>query len=117
MIMKQDGEIVILADGVTPNYDKYNINFTNYGSRTDSLDRVIVDDAVNIPQDYTNLSRSPILEGMDNDVELFGTGTPWKTIKALLEQNDWLNNRTNKYTGVLIRVPRKKRSWLIGQMI
>ena len=96
-----------LADAVTPNYDKYNINFTNYGSRTDSLDRVIVDDAVNIPQDYTNLSRSPILEGMDNDVELLGTGTPWKNIKALLEQGDWLNKETNKYTGILIRVGKK----------
>jgi hypothetical protein len=97
-----------LADAVTPNYDKYNINFTNYGSRSDSLDRVIVDDAVNIPQDFQLLSRNPLIEGMDDFVEIMGTGTPWKTLEKLLDQSGWLNKTTGKYTGILIEVPKEK---------
>ena len=97
-----------LADAVTPNYDKYNINFTNYGSRSDSLDRVVIDDAVNIPQDFQLLSRNPLIEGMDDFVEIMGTGTPWKTLEKLLDQSGWLNKTTGKYTGILIEVPKEK---------
>jgi hypothetical protein len=43
---------------------------------------VVIDDAVNIPQDYNLLTRNPLIEGMDNDVEIIGTGTKWKTLKA-----------------------------------
>ena len=100
-----------LADGVTPNYDKYNVNFTNYGSRSDSLDRVVVDDAVNIPQDFSSLTRNPLIEGMDDFVEIMGTGTKWNTLEKLLDNAGWLNKTTGKYTGILIEVPKPLPSW------
>ena len=97
-----------LADGVSPNYDKYNINFTNYGSKVTSLDRVVIDDAVNIPQDYNLLTSNPLIEGMDDFVEFRGTGTKWNTVEKLLEQSEWLDKTTGKYTGHLIEVPKDK---------
>ena len=100
-----------LADGVSPNYDKYNINFTNYGSKVTSLDRVVIDDAVNIPQDYNLLTRNPLIEGMDDFVEFIGTGTKWNTVEKLLDNAGWLNKTTGKYTGILIEVPKPMPSW------
>jgi hypothetical protein len=86
-----------LADGVTPNYDRYKVRHINYevpgidGNKP--IDRVI-------PQDWQSINRNPLIEAMDQDAEMVGTGTKWKTINALLEP--WKDMETGKFTGHVI---------------
>jgi hypothetical protein len=48
------------------------------------------------------LSRNPLIEAMDDDAEIIGTGTKWKTIDALLEP--WKDMQTGKFTGHVIEL-------------
>ena len=90
-----------LADAVSPNYDKYNIRYINYevpGIDGKTIDRVI-------PTDWQSTVRNPLIDAMDNDAEMLGTGTKWKTINALLEP--WKDMETGKFTGHVIELDQQ----------
>jgi hypothetical protein len=86
-----------LADGVTPNYDRYRIEYKDY-SRGSGVEAIMPD----IKSDWSSTVRNPLIEAMDSDVEIIGTGTKWNTINALLEP--WKDMQTGKFTGHVIEL-------------
>ena len=86
-----------LADGVTPNYDRYRIEYKDY-SRGSGVEAIMPD----IKSDWSSTVRNPLIEAMDSDAEIIGTGTKWNTIDALLEP--WKDMQTGKFTGHVIEL-------------
>ena len=86
-----------LADGVTPNYDRYRIEYKDY-SRGSGVEAIMPD----IKSDWSSTVRNPLIEAMDSDAEIIGTGTKWNTINALLEP--WKDMQTGKFTGHVIEL-------------
>ena len=104
-----------LADGVTPNYDVYKFKTTTYkgakevntlGEETqasaranDSKEGFYVKD---FQGDFQSMNRNPLFQAMDADAEIFGTGTKFRVLKAILVP--WMDDATGKYTGYLIDI-------------
>ena len=89
-----------LADGVTPNYDRYRIEYKDY-SRGSGVEAIMPD----IKSDWSSTARNPLIKAMDSDAEIIGTGTKWNTIDALLEP--WKDMQTGKFTGHVIELDGK----------
>ena len=102
-----------LADGVTPNYDVYKFKTTTYkdadlvnslGEPTQATTRANLSkdglDVQELKGDFQSMNRNPLLQAMDADAEIFGTGTSFKVLKSMLIP--WMDDTTGKYTGYLI---------------
>jgi hypothetical protein len=102
-----------LADGVTPNYDVYKYKSTTYananlvnrlGEETQASTRANLSkegmDVQELKGDFQSMNRNPLLQAMDADAEIFGTGTSFKVLKSML--TPWMDDATGKYTGYLI---------------
>ena len=55
-----------------------------------------------VKTDWRSFARNPLVDAMDNDAQMIGTGTKWKTINALLEP--WKDMETAKFTGHVIEL-------------
>jgi hypothetical protein len=102
-----------LADGVTPNYDVYKFKSTTYkdadlvnrlGEPTQASTRANLSkdglDVQELKGDFQSMNRNPLLQAMDADAEIFGTGTSFKVLRSMLIP--WMDDTTGKYTGYLI---------------
>jgi len=102
-----------LADGVTPNYDVYKFKSTTYkdadlvnrlGEPTQATTRANLSkdglDVQELKGDFQSMNRNPLLQAMDADAEIFGTGTSFKVLRSMLIP--WMDDTTGKYTGYLI---------------
>jgi hypothetical protein len=112
-----------LADGVTPNYDVYKFKSTTYananlvnrlGEETQASTRANISkegmDVQELKGDFQSMNRNPLLQAMDADAEIFGTGTPFRMIKSMLIP--WMDDATGKYTGYIVdlKFPIRKGS-------
>ncbi len=93
-----------LADGVTPNYDRFTFNYKTYGIADNDLGKVVKSDK--LTNDWYSISRSPFVQLFDESSKMTGTGTPWKTIKNLLIP---FEDAPGKYTATVIEIPKKHR--------
>jgi hypothetical protein len=112
-----------LADGVTPNYDVYKFKSTTYkdadlvnglGEPTQATTRANLSkdglDVQELKGDFQSMNRNPLLQAMDADAEIFGTGTSFKVLKSML--TPWMDDATGKYTGYVVdlKFPIRKGS-------
>jgi hypothetical protein len=112
-----------LADGVTPNYDVYKFKTTTYananlvnrlGEETQASTRANLSkegmDVQELKGDFQSMNRNPLLQAMDADAEIFGTGTEFSFLKSML--TPWMDDATGKYTGYVIdlKFPIRKAS-------
>jgi hypothetical protein len=112
-----------LADGVTPNYDVYKFKTTTYananlvnrlGEETQASTRANLSkegmDVQELKGDFQSMNRNPLLQAMDADAEIFGTGTSFKVLKSML--TPWMDDATGKYTGYVVdlKFPIRKGS-------
>jgi hypothetical protein len=88
-----------LADAVTPNYDRYRIQYKDF-NKGSGVEAIMPD----VKTDWRSFARNPLVDAMDNDAQIIGTGTKWKTINALLEP--WKDMETAKFTGHVIELDK-----------
>ena len=53
------------------------------------------------------MNRNPLLQAMDADAEIFGTGTPFKMDYLCLYP--WMDDATGKYTGYVVDLKSYKK--------
>jgi hypothetical protein len=96
----RDSELA--TDTGRPNYDVYNMRTVNYEvpdiEGNPQIDR-------NVPQDWQSINRNPLINAMDDEAEMVGTGTSWTNVEARL--TGWKDLSTGKYTGHVIQLDGK----------
>ena len=96
----RDSELA--TDVGRPNYDVYNMRTVRYEvpdiNGNPQIDR-------NVPQDWQSINRNPLINAMDDEAEMVGTGTSWTNVEARLI--GWKDLDTGKYTGHLIQLDGK----------
>ena len=89
--------------GETPNYDKYRIQYKDFSKAGVFSNKNVIQP--DLQSDFQSFARNPLINAMDDDAQMIGTGTPWKTIENLLKP--WKDMGTSKYTGHVIEMDEK----------
>jgi hypothetical protein len=84
-----------VRDTTAPNYDNYKFSYKNFEASGNVPSGVLTND-------WSRLSRSPFIELFDENSDMIGTGTPWKTIKNLLIPFEDIQG---KYSATVIEIP------------